>query len=503
MHPIVDFAQNILGIKLYPGQAVALSEFYTSNKPNWLLLAGRRSGKSMIAKIICAYEAIQDYSEYLRPGEFRYILLVSNREENCKPIIRDLSGMIGRRLKNEFIATSDSQIILRNNTIILALPASARAARSWAASTLVMDEAAFFIDGQGNSSAEAVFQALSPTVAQFGDKGKIILTTSVNSRSGLVYDLFSKAEAGEVDDWHVTRVDTRSMNPKISEKVIQNALKRDSESAQAEYFSEFREPIEAFLPSEAIYRAVDQTLTDATPAKPGVIYMAAIDPATMGDRYGFIVAHIVEGIVMVDYVSLMKPPVDLQTAELLIHQLAEHYRPVAIRCDTASTALRLKSEIPALEYTPFSRPFKLKIYGSLKELLNAGRLVLPNHKPLIEELQALQIRNGVDISAPHAGPVKHDDLADCLALVVEALVSQSYQAVTILPDPYEDPEGFREYCNPTKVIEGPFTSGKFPSFEALEMQRAFYAHQAQEQEDKRRAIANNFWNRVDKEMRSQ
>ena len=68
MHQIVKFAAE-LGVKLYPGQAQALDEYYTSGKPNWLLLAGRRSGKSLLSDLIAIYEAIiPNFSGMIRPG---------------------------------------------------------------------------------------------------------------------------------------------------------------------------------------------------------------------------------------------------------------------------------------------------------------------------------------------------------------------------------------------------------------------------------------------------
>ena len=124
---------------------------------------------------------------------------------------------------------------------------------------------------------------------------------------------------------------------------------------------------------------------------------------------------------MLAYSHIMIPPVDPNAAEALLHDLVRRFKPFVIRCDTASTVQRLQGDLPQLEYTPFSRQFKLKIYGALKEALNLDRLVLYDDPDLIDELKALQICNGVDIAAPRSGRVKHDDLADCLALVCDVL----------------------------------------------------------------------------------
>jgi len=84
MHKIITFAAEELKVKLYPGQAAALDEYYTSNKPNWLFLAGRRGGKSLISDIIACYEGlVPDFWDVLREGEERFIIMLSVRQDSA------------------------------------------------------------------------------------------------------------------------------------------------------------------------------------------------------------------------------------------------------------------------------------------------------------------------------------------------------------------------------------------------------------------------------------
>jgi len=440
MHPIIDFAEHTLGVKLYPGQVEALNEYYESGKRNWLLLSGRRGGKSLLSDIIAIYEGvIPNLEQYTRPGEERYVLLVSVREDSARVHIRQITKLLRhtKALENMIQAVKEDRVELKNGVIILSLPASARAARGYTASTLVMDEAAFFVDTLGNSSAEAIFTALSPTTATFGDDARLVITTSVNSKVGLVYELYDRATQGELEDWHVTKVSTRELNPKVSERIINSALKRDPESVQAEYFSEFREQTEAFLSSEAIEACVDPGLGRGG-VEPGVGYMMAIDPALMRDNYAYAIGHLEGGVVLIDYLKKLRAPVDANGAEALLKSLVERYKPLGVLCDNPSTCMRLKPEIPMI-YTPFSRSQKLRIYGSLKEAINLGLIGLPKDEDLLDELKALQIRGGVDVSAPKAGRVTHDDLADCVALLADELLSGAHShIVTIRKSPYRD-----------------------------------------------------------------
>lgn len=446
MHPIVEFARSRLGVRLYDGQAAALSEYYESGASNWLLLAGRRSGKSLLSDVICAYEAlVPDFSDYIRPGEDRYILIVSVRADNAALHIRNIGKLLkhDRAIKKMIVQELQDRIILSNNVVIQSMPASARAGRGFTCSTLLLDELAFFQDSLGNAAGDTVFDALSPTIATFGTAGRVIVTTSVSTRTGIVYSLFDQAQSGELTDFHVLKTDSRSLNPKVSQKVIDNATRRDPESAAAEYLSEFRDPVENFLDPDRIDAAVDRGLSEAFKAEHGKTYTMSIDPALLRDSFAFCVGHRDGEQYVIDHISAMHPPVDPTAADQRLFELAKRFKPAVIKCDNAALVMRLKPQLSALTYEPFTRPQKLRIYSSLKESFNLGLLRMYPHPEAAAELRALQIRNGNDISAPRSGKVQHDDLCDVLALVVEALASGKYHVSGPgwFPNPWEpDPD---------------------------------------------------------------
>lgn len=443
MHQIISFSRE-LGITLYPGQQAVLDGYYSSDRRNWLLLSGRRGGKSLLSDIICAYEAlIPDFTNYQRPGEERYVILVSVREDSAKLHIRQITRLLrhNRSIARRIVAVKDDRIILDNNCVILALPASGRAGRGYGASTLVMDEAAFFIDSLGNSSAEAIYTALEPTTATYSPMSRIVITTSVGAKSGLVYDLYDRSLSGELDDYYVTKATSQQLNPKISDRVINAALKRDLESAQAEYFSEFREQTENFLNSEAILQCVDRDMRRLEKGS-DQSYLMAVDPALLSDNYAYGIMHKEKsGVMVLDYIQRLRAPVDALAAEDLLRSLVERFKPRTVLCDNASTCQRLKNEVP-MEYCPFSRQQKLRIYSALKESINLGQLILPNDEDLLAELKALQIRNGVDISAPKAGRVVHDDMADVVALLVDGLQRLPGGEATVIADPFAFENGW-------------------------------------------------------------
>lgn len=436
MHKIIDFTMNQLGIKLHPGQAVALSDYYTSGRSNWLMLAGRRSGKSLISDIVAVYESlVPSFADVLRPGEERFIILISVRQDSANLHIENISRILRRSksFKGMIEERTKERIRLSNGVTILSLPASGRSVRGYTASCVILDELAHFVDTQGNNSADGVFDAVTPTLATFGDLGRLIITTTPAARTGIVYDLYDRSSRGELEDFYLTKAATREMNPSVSERTINRAMTRDSQSASVEYFAEFADPTAAYLDSDTIDRAIDRRHKTEKGEK-NQRYVMAIDPATMGDRYAFMICHRENGKIVHDFSHIMLPPVDPNAAEDLLFDLVNRFNPDRIRCDTAATVERLKGKIPRLEYTPFSRPMKLRIYGALKESFNLSQISIYKDENLIDELRALQIRNGVDISAPKSGRVKHDDLADCLALCVDALTGE--EKISVIADPF-------------------------------------------------------------------
>lgn len=496
MHPIIDFAHDHLGITLYEGQADVLSAYYESGKPNWLLLSGRRGGKSLLSDVIVCYEAtVSDFAGITREGEDRYVLIVSVRDDSAKLHIRQIAKLLRHSRSTAALIeqVKEDRIILNNGAVILSLPASARAARGYTASTLVLDEAAFFVDTLGNSSAEAIYTALSPTVATFGELARIVITTSVNTQSGLVYELYDRANSGELDEWHVTKKDTRALNPKVSQRIIDSAMKRDPEAAAAEYYSEFREPTEAYLSGEAIERCVDPGLRLHENGT-GLSYLMAIDPALMRDNYAYGIAHRAEGgLIILDYIHRLTAPVNANGAEDLLKSLYERFKPSGILCDNPSTVQRLKGELPMV-YEPFTRPQKLRIYGALKEAINLGLIALPNDADLIAELKALQIRGGVDISAPKSGRITHDDLADVVAMIVDGLQGAYGYGVQVLPSPYLGEGWSATYPDEEEAI---YTFSVPDSGSGYSITQDLHDR---EDAGRKQRLLNNFWKTVKKSL---
>jgi len=229
----------------------------------------------LLSDIIACHEAVvPDFADVLRPGEERFIIIVSVRLDSAVLHIRNIAKMLkhtkslGRLIRKQ----KDDRIELANDVVIVSLPASGRAGRGYTASLVVFDELAHFMDSDGNASGDSVFDAFMPTLATFGERGRAVVTTTPAARQGIVYELFDKA----LPDWYITRKATTELNPKVSVKTIERARLRDAESAATEYDAEFREPVQAFLSSDAIDAAVNHSRSRVEVGQAGVSYFMGL-----------------------------------------------------------------------------------------------------------------------------------------------------------------------------------------------------------------------------------
>src|SRR5260370_2718615 len=80
----------------------------------------------------------------------------------------------------------------------------------------------------------------------------LLCASSPYARRGALYDAWRKHFGKDGDPVLCWRADTRSMNPTVPQRVIDEAVETDPASASAEYGAEFRSDIEALLTREAV-----------------------------------------------------------------------------------------------------------------------------------------------------------------------------------------------------------------------------------------------------------
>jgi len=229
-----------------------------------------------------------------------------------------------------------------------------------------------------------------------------------------LWDAYSKyyAKAGGV---LVAQAASRTMNPSLPQKIVDQALERDPAAAGAEYLAQFRSDVETFVQIEAINACTVEGRLELPPIT-GVSYTAFVDPSGGSkDAFTMSIAHLENGLVVVDAMRAIKPPFSPALVVDEFCELLKNYRIREVIGD------RYGGEFPRELFRKAGINYKLsdrnksEIYRDLLPMLNSDRVELPDNKQLRAELLGLErrtARGGRD-SIDHA-PGQHDDLVNAV-----------------------------------------------------------------------------------------
>ena len=171
-------------------------------------------------------------------------------------------------------ATSDT-LSLTTGIDIQVRPASYRTIRGITAVGAICDEIAFWRSDDFGESDREILKALRPSLATTG--GPLIAISSPHAKRGELYGTF-KRHYGPAGDplVLVAKAPSRTMNPSLSQRVVDRAVEADPEAASAEYMGEFRGDIDVCFSREAIEACVATGVTVRAPLA-GVSYRAFVD----------------------------------------------------------------------------------------------------------------------------------------------------------------------------------------------------------------------------------
>jgi len=406
-----EFAELVLKTPLWPRQQRILNNLFEENVNHAIWSMGRRSGKTFMASVAAAYMAFcqdEHFRRRVRKGEKWYVVTVANDLGQSKIALDNIRQLIiNSPLEQEITRETSLEIELSNGCVFQAIPASARASRGKAVVAVVMDELAFSIDGDANRGAEAMYTALSPSIAQFGKHGKIIELSSPWLTSGLFYEHFKQAESGEYPGMQALQIPTWDINPNLPFDCpfLQNALKKDEESFWVEYGAQFRRSNSVLLAPEVVDVAVNKDRTVLPPKRELMgTYFLSLDPARGGvgrDEYIACIIHYEGERLVVDKLHTFeadfeiggKKEVSIAKVEEWIkehHRLYEFQSITLDQFNSSAIIQDLSKDFPITELS-WSVSTKMKAFSKLRELFNAGLIELYPHKKLIWQLKNLSV----------------------------------------------------------------------------------------------------------------
>lgn len=305
---------------------------------------------------------------------------------------------------------------------------------------LIFDEIAHTIDSEaGNASGYSLYQALAPSVAQFGRLGKILLLSSPWVKSGIFWDLFQQSLSGEFSHMMCVNLPSWEVNPTLSKEFLEQEKRRDPQLFEVEYGAQFSGSVSAFLDWETIDNCVNQArgILPPIPKFQGR-YVLSLDPAKGGrDEYTACIAHYDDERFVIDLLHKFEPTfsnnrklqVDISEVEKWI--LEQHYRygfqtVVLDQYNSLSTIQKLINLLPIKELT-WTQPNKMKAFGRLKELIGNFSFEMYSHEQAIRQLKQLVLKlgSGGNWSVSGGTGAAVDDFASAIAGAILSIESVS------------------------------------------------------------------------------
>jgi hypothetical protein len=241
-----------------------------------------------------------------------------------------------------------------------------------------------------------------------------------------LWDTFKRHFGGDSDRLLVAQAPSRTMNPNLPQRVIDDAMADDPEAARAEYLAEFRGDISTFLDLELIERAIRPKPLELLHSTRET-YFAFVDPAGGGaDEFTLAIGHMDGQTIVCDMVRGRRG----SPAEI-----AKEFGQVMLKYGiTTVHGDRYAGRWPRDEFLRWGITYQTSdldrsgLYLEFLARLNSGSVELPPDPVLQRQLIGLERRTsraGRD-TIDH-GPGAHDDRANAIAgLVTIATKPRAY-----------------------------------------------------------------------------
>ncbi len=386
-------------------------------------IKGRRAGGSFIVALKGVHLAcFRNYKLFLGPGERGVIMIVATDRRQSRVILRYIVAILESvPMLAAMITRQDSESIDLNNGIsIEIMTGNVRTIRGRTVVAFFGDETSFWRDEESANPAEEILSAVRPAMATI-PHARLICIGSPYRRSGVMYEMYRRHFGQDDSRILVLRADTRTMNPTVSQSIIDEAMERDPAAAQAEWFAQFRSDVGSFLDLDLIERAVEVGRKERAPLR-GVSYQAFTDPSGGAhDAFTLAIAHRDQERVVLDACRGIRPPFDPSSVVKEFCDLLKSYQCHSVVGDRYSGEWVVESFSKHGITYQHSERSKSEIYLEALPLFSQGCVDLLDYQPLLTELAQLErrtSRSGRD-SVDHP-PQGHDDLANscCGALAL-------------------------------------------------------------------------------------
>ena len=424
------FLSALFGLPMTPEQLAIFKRCTGRNEPPpapvseaWLA-CGRRAGKSFVLAVVAIFLAcFRDWRRYLGPGERCTVMIVAADRRQARVIMRYCRGLLKAVPMLEQVIEGETResLDLRNHVTIEVHTASFRSTRGYAICAALLDELAFWRQEESTDPDREVIAAIKPALATIPG-AMLIGASSPYARRGALWTAYRQHFGKDGDPVLVWKSDTRTMNPLVPQRTIDEAMQADPVSAAAEWMAEFRSDIESFVSREAVEACVSVGVRERAPVS-GIRYSAFVDPSGgSADSMTLAIGHEHDDVAILDAVREVRPPFSPEDVVSEFAALLKSYRVTEVTGDRyAGEWPRERFDVHDVKYEVAAKP-KSDLYRDLLPAINSRKVDLLDHPKLVAQLCSLErrtARGGRD-SIDHA-PNGHDDVANCVAGLVTAL----------------------------------------------------------------------------------
>jgi hypothetical protein len=330
--------------------------------------------------------------------------------------------MLARMIEREAAEAFD----LSNSITIEVGTASFRTIRGYTIVAALLDELAFFRTDDAADPDFEILDAIRPGMATIPG-AMLLCASSPYARRGALWTAYRKHFGKDGDPVLVWQADTRTMNPTVPQRVIDEATERDPASAAAEYGARFRSDVESFVNREAVETCVSLGVRERQPMS-AVSYSAFVDPSGgSGDSMTLAIGHQEDDVAVLDAIRERRPPFSPEDVVLEFAELLKTYRITEVQGDRYSGEwTRERFNHHGIRYELAEKP-KSDLYRDFLPAINSRMVDLLDDARLFAQIVGLERRTarGGNDSIDHA-PGAHDDLANSVAGVVAALASSAH-----------------------------------------------------------------------------
>jgi hypothetical protein len=342
----------------------------------------------------------------------------------------------------KLITREDRETVDLGNSVTIEVgTASFKSVRGYTIVAALCDEMAFWPTDDSAQPDYEILDALRPGMATIPN-AMLLCASSPYARRGALWDAHRRHFGNDGDPTLVWQADTRTMNPTVPQRVIDEATERDPASAAAEYGAQFRTDVESFVNREAVEACVTLGVRERAPVS-GFTYSAFVDPSGgSADSMSLAIGHRQDDVIVIDAVRERRPPFNPEGVVLEFSTVLKSYGISDVTGDRyAGEWPRERFREHGIAYETADKP-KSDLYRDLLPAINSRMVDLLEDDRLFAQIVGLErrtARGGRD-SIDHA-PGAHDDVANAVAGVVDVLTinkSGYYSSMLWVSGPYDN-----------------------------------------------------------------